>query len=273
MTTITADQILADPAASRWLKDSLTNAITRDPMDAAADAAVLAQVLEARARQEVADWPATPYPFADPAQITTVYGRTDIENTQSRVAIIPADAGTAQRIAGAIGRTPHAARRPADTGLPPYPMKANTMTNIQRIIIDWCEAQNAATHAYKYQSGALATILAGFAMLWFTELGLLVACTAAVAWIVFAPRPIQVRTLPRHAPVPDSLLKLLADTADLSDTAKSLIGVELRKGGCITFETLCSIDRHLAAEADATDRAKGAGYQSMLAHCKPSTET
>jgi hypothetical protein len=42
------DDVLRDPAASFWLKDSLRSALARDPVDAANDAEVLAQLLERR---------------------------------------------------------------------------------------------------------------------------------------------------------------------------------------------------------------------------------
>jgi hypothetical protein len=44
----TIDEILADPAASFWLKAALRSALSRDPVDAANDADVLAHVLELR---------------------------------------------------------------------------------------------------------------------------------------------------------------------------------------------------------------------------------
>ena len=40
------ERVLADPAASFWLKDALRTALDRDPVDAANDAEVLAQLLE-----------------------------------------------------------------------------------------------------------------------------------------------------------------------------------------------------------------------------------
>ncbi len=56
MTTFTASAntitwgparaILADPTASRWLKEALLAAWSRDPCDAAADAAYLARILD-----------------------------------------------------------------------------------------------------------------------------------------------------------------------------------------------------------------------------------
>jgi hypothetical protein len=42
--------VLADPAASHWLKAALRSALTRDPVDAANDADVLAQLLDRRVR-------------------------------------------------------------------------------------------------------------------------------------------------------------------------------------------------------------------------------
>lgn len=47
----TIEQILADPAASDWLKAALYTALSRDPVDAANDAEVLAKVLDHRCRQ------------------------------------------------------------------------------------------------------------------------------------------------------------------------------------------------------------------------------
>lgn len=43
-------RVLADPAASYWLKEALRAAQARDPVDAAADAARLAQLMELRMR-------------------------------------------------------------------------------------------------------------------------------------------------------------------------------------------------------------------------------
>ena len=43
--------ILDDPAASDWLKAALTEAITRDPVDALNDALLLAQTLDDRMRE------------------------------------------------------------------------------------------------------------------------------------------------------------------------------------------------------------------------------
>lgn len=52
-------EILADPAASSWLKNALREASSRDPVDAANDAEILAKLLERRCReilsQSVAD--------------------------------------------------------------------------------------------------------------------------------------------------------------------------------------------------------------------------
>lgn len=41
-------EILADPAASSWLKNALREALSRDPVDAANDAEVLAKLLDRR---------------------------------------------------------------------------------------------------------------------------------------------------------------------------------------------------------------------------------
>lgn len=46
----TIDEILDDPGASFWLKAALRSARSRDPVDAANDADVLARVLERRCR-------------------------------------------------------------------------------------------------------------------------------------------------------------------------------------------------------------------------------
>lgn len=42
------DEILASPSASFWLKDALRKVRDRDPVDAVADAEVLAEVLRER---------------------------------------------------------------------------------------------------------------------------------------------------------------------------------------------------------------------------------
>lgn len=44
------EDILRDPAASFWLKDVLRSALSRDPVDAANDAELLARLLEERCR-------------------------------------------------------------------------------------------------------------------------------------------------------------------------------------------------------------------------------
>lgn len=48
LETPTISSVLADPCTSYWLLDALTRALGRDPVDAARDAATLAQLLEAR---------------------------------------------------------------------------------------------------------------------------------------------------------------------------------------------------------------------------------
>jgi hypothetical protein len=48
-------EVLADPAASGWLKAALAAAERRDPVDAAADAHVLHALLEARCAAILAD--------------------------------------------------------------------------------------------------------------------------------------------------------------------------------------------------------------------------
>ena len=45
------EQVLADPAASFWLKDALRSALARDPVDAANGAEVLAQLLDRRCQE------------------------------------------------------------------------------------------------------------------------------------------------------------------------------------------------------------------------------
>lgn len=47
----TIEQIMADPAGSFWLKRALSAALARDPIDAANDAEVLAQLLDRRCRE------------------------------------------------------------------------------------------------------------------------------------------------------------------------------------------------------------------------------
>ena len=42
------DEVLADPAASLWLKRALQPSLSRDPVDAARDSDVLARMLERR---------------------------------------------------------------------------------------------------------------------------------------------------------------------------------------------------------------------------------
>lgn len=42
------DAVLADPAASSWLKAALRSALCRDPVDAAHDSEILARLLEER---------------------------------------------------------------------------------------------------------------------------------------------------------------------------------------------------------------------------------
>lgn len=48
MPAFDVEQILLDPETSPWLRTALTAALERDPIDAAADAAVLVKVLDAR---------------------------------------------------------------------------------------------------------------------------------------------------------------------------------------------------------------------------------
>ena len=50
---MTPDQILADPAASSWLKTALASALERDPVDAANDAEILVNLLARRAENDL----------------------------------------------------------------------------------------------------------------------------------------------------------------------------------------------------------------------------
>ncbi len=45
----TIEEVLADPAASHWMKDALRAALARDPVDVANDAAFLCALLDKRA--------------------------------------------------------------------------------------------------------------------------------------------------------------------------------------------------------------------------------
>lgn len=47
------EEILADPSASFWLRNALLAALSRDPVDAANDAEVLARLLDRRCREIV----------------------------------------------------------------------------------------------------------------------------------------------------------------------------------------------------------------------------
>ena len=45
-----AEELLKDPATSFWLRNALIAALSRDPVDAANDAEILARVLDRRCR-------------------------------------------------------------------------------------------------------------------------------------------------------------------------------------------------------------------------------
>lgn len=47
----TLEEVLRDPAASFWLKDTLRTALARDPVDAANDAEILAKLLDRRCHE------------------------------------------------------------------------------------------------------------------------------------------------------------------------------------------------------------------------------
>jgi hypothetical protein len=55
LTTPTPEEVLADPAASNWLKTALQAALRRDPVDAANEAEVLSRVLAVHAEKVLAD--------------------------------------------------------------------------------------------------------------------------------------------------------------------------------------------------------------------------
>lgn len=48
-----ANEVIEDPTASWWLKESLTRALIRDPADALNDAVLLAAMLDQRLRREL----------------------------------------------------------------------------------------------------------------------------------------------------------------------------------------------------------------------------
>ncbi len=49
------DEVLADPAASFWLKAALRSALSRDPVDAAHDSEIMARLLDRRCREILVD--------------------------------------------------------------------------------------------------------------------------------------------------------------------------------------------------------------------------
>ena len=49
------DEVLANPAASVWLKAALRSALSRDPVDAAHDSEIMARLLDRRCREILAD--------------------------------------------------------------------------------------------------------------------------------------------------------------------------------------------------------------------------
>jgi hypothetical protein len=55
--SLTSTEVLADPAASDWLKVALKSAVARDPIDALNDALLLAAILEdnLRTRLEIVE--------------------------------------------------------------------------------------------------------------------------------------------------------------------------------------------------------------------------
>lgn len=55
-------EVLSDPSASHWLKNALRAALSRDPVDAANDAEVLARVLDARVRDLLREVEGSPGP-------------------------------------------------------------------------------------------------------------------------------------------------------------------------------------------------------------------
>lgn len=50
-TVVIVAEVFKDPAASRWLRETLLSALERDPVDALNDALALAEILESRLRQ------------------------------------------------------------------------------------------------------------------------------------------------------------------------------------------------------------------------------
>ena len=49
------EEVLADPAASFWLRAALRSALARDPVDAANDSEILARLLDQRCRSILED--------------------------------------------------------------------------------------------------------------------------------------------------------------------------------------------------------------------------
>lgn len=60
MTLHTPEKVLSDPTTSTWLRDALATALLRDPCDAEREAAVLWQLLHARALAAVRAAPGAP---------------------------------------------------------------------------------------------------------------------------------------------------------------------------------------------------------------------
>jgi hypothetical protein len=60
----TIQRIIDDPASSHWLKNTLTSILRRDPMAAATDTEILANLMQARANSYVSSAEYVSYPVS-----------------------------------------------------------------------------------------------------------------------------------------------------------------------------------------------------------------
>lgn len=153
---------------------------------------------------------------------------------------------------------------------------------ISEVVKEWCREHNATTRAYWWLYSVLLACLAGLVLIdiFGTEFGLLLIFVPGIAWIMFAPRPVQLsvlRTSKLHysypmrrtynglSSVPDSLLAKLADATTVSEVVKTKMADILGAEGRITFEVLFDIERQLIGN-QYNERFKNLeGFQKMAA--------
>lgn len=137
--------------------------------------------------------------------------------------------------------------------------------SMYKIVGFWCKDENRKSGAFKHLIAALVAdivviiIALGVSLHIIGPLLLAVtACYYFFASHLYTPRE-------RRTIVPDSLMKVIAESPEISDEVKDEMAKRLKANGCLAFRDLYRIEKDVRADAANKERQNGDGYKALVA--------